>query len=272
MNQNIEYVAKKFPYTTLMTTEFYKHKHSFWEFVICVSGSSIHTVNDEKFQISAGQLLIMKPDNTHDYQISSGSNYAHYDFYTSSIDMRNACDHLAINNFEKIIKDPDPIILNLDEGTLMMFENQMAKLNSLQLNSAFEKIASIVYNSLLHIICGLIIEDLEQKNQDIPDWLATLLSNMSKPEIISGSIEDVVSLSNFSHGHLCKLFKKYMNETLVSYFTRLKLDYSTTLLKNKNLDILDVASNLGYESVSHYISVFKKYYGITPKKYRKSIM
>jgi len=42
------------------------------------------------------------------------------------------------------------------------------------------------------------------------------------------------------------------------------------LLKNTNMTIEEIASNVGYENISFFYRLFKKRYGTSPKKYKDS--
>ncbi len=268
----VEYVAKKFPYTTLMTWEFYNHKHSFWEIIICRKGSAYHFIDEEKYTFSEGDIIIMKPGNSHDYKIQDKLNYMHYDLYSDSNLMQSACDTLSEGLYENLISEKKPLKMTVDKTSLDYLESKLSKLNSMQANEQFNDLAALYHKNIIYLICGLITENTELEKSNIPLWLSTLLSQMSAPEIICGDIGDIVKLSNFSHGHLCKLFKKFTGQKLIDYFTKLKIDYATVLLKNKEMNILDISCMLGYDSFSHFIHLFKKYNGITPKQYRKKLL
>jgi AraC-like DNA-binding protein len=50
------------------------------------------------------------------------------------------------------------------------------------------------------------------------------------------------------------------------YITNQKLAQAKEMLKNQN--VTEVAYDLGYENISHFIALFKAKYGITPKQYK----
>jgi AraC-like DNA-binding protein len=269
--EKIDYVARKYPYTTLMTWEFYKHKHSFWEMIICIKGSSQHFINELRYDFGASDIIIMKPDSVHDYKISDKDNYAHYDFYSTADDMKKVCDSYASDLYEKLAGNKDALAFSLDPSALRHLEAKLNQLNSLQSNPQFDKLAANVYTTVLHIICGLISENSVSVSIAVPDWLSGLLSLMSRHDMLCGKLSAVVARSGFSHGHLCRLFKKHTGETLIDYFTKLKIDYANVLLRNNELNILDIAGMLGYDSLSYFITLFKRYNNATPKQYRKTL-
>lgn len=267
----IDYVSKKYPYTTLMSWEFYEHKHSFWETIICLKGSAAHYINGVKYMFSAGDVIIMKPDSIHNYKIISKDGYAHYDFYSSASDMRRAAEATQPSMYAAISQAKSPEKFSVSPEVLGMLESKLAQLNSIQSGAHMQELSSCVYRTVLHTLLGLLSENLIMRRSDIPEWLSILLAQMSTEEVLSGKVADVVKLSGFSHGHLCRLFKKYTGETLSKYFVKLKIDYADVLLRNANLSILSISYMLGYDSLSHFISVFKKYNGTTPQQFRKKM-
>lgn len=70
-----------------------------------------------------------------------------------------------------------------------------------------------------------------------------------------------ISESNFSHS-----FKKSMGISPQKFINQLKIEHS--LLHLKRQSVTDAAFDLGYESISHFIGLFKKTFGITPKQYQ----
>lgn len=66
----------------------------------------------------------------------------------------------------------------------------------------------------------------------------------------------------------CKLkkgFKQHYNSTIHSYITQLRMQRARKLLLDKKT-ISEVSGYLGYKSVSHFITTFKKHFGSTPKQ------
>lgn len=70
-----------------------------------------------------------------------------------------------------------------------------------------------------------------------------------------------MSESNFSH-----TFKKVYGQSPQKYINASKLEYSLELLKNDS--VTNVAFELGFENLSHFIKLFKEKYKTTPKQYQ----
>lgn len=85
---------------------------------------------------------------------------------------------------------------------------------------------------------------------------------------------DVTSLADmcgYSQYHFIREFKKILNVTPYRYIISRKLFYAKKMLKESDLDVYQIAMTVGFKSLSNFCKVFKKYEGITPKKYRKMV-
>jgi len=74
-----------------------------------------------------------------------------------------------------------------------------------------------------------------------------------------------MSLTNFS-----TIFKNATGISPNKYFTNLKLHKAKEMLKYQS--VTEVAFSLGYENISHFINIFKRNFGITPKQYSLSLV
>jgi AraC-like DNA-binding protein len=78
-------------------------------------------------------------------------------------------------------------------------------------------------------------------------------------------IEDYAALTGRSISTFNREFKKFYAVTPNKWLIEKRLEKSRELLRNTNLSVTDVSIDVGYENLSHFISAYKKRYGITPK-------
>ncbi len=81
-------------------------------------------------------------------------------------------------------------------------------------------------------------------------------------------LEEVAHFAGISPSYLSTLFKKETGETLSSYIQRTRVEEAKNMLKFTDTEFIDISNYLCFSSHSHFIAVFKKYEGITPKEYR----
>ncbi len=73
-----------------------------------------------------------------------------------------------------------------------------------------------------------------------------------------------------SKSHISHMFKKNCGMTINEYCNNLKLEDAKKLLISTNFSVTEIAYDTGFNDVSYFISLFKKKYGASPLKYRKT--
>lgn len=76
---------------------------------------------------------------------------------------------------------------------------------------------------------------------------------------------------NMTANYLSKLFKSQTGERLHDCIERLRIERAKELIKTENLNIIDIAKEVGYSSDKSFIRVFKKIEGMTPGKYKEVV-
>lgn len=81
-------------------------------------------------------------------------------------------------------------------------------------------------------------------------------------------IYDLADFVGLTSSYLCTLFKKEMNISIASFIRIKRVEAAQNLLKFSDYTSVDIGNYLAFNSHSHFISVFKKETGMTPKVYR----
>ena len=70
--------------------------------------------------------------------------------------------------------------------------------------------------------------------------------------------------------YLSRYFKEKTGENFVDYCKAAKLEKARRLLRETNMKIYEIASELGYANAQHFGTVFRENEGMTPLEYRQS--
>jgi two-component system, response regulator YesN len=118
--------------------------------------------------------------------------------------------------------------------------------------------------SFLHKAC----ECVEGKKSDtIMKRILDYICNNYNKEIKLATLSEVFGYNSI---YLGKLFKKYTGQSFNSYLDKLRIENSKRLLKEGN-KVYDVAEQVGYCHKDYFYSKFKKYVGMSPIEYKKSL-
>lgn len=82
------------------------------------------------------------------------------------------------------------------------------------------------------------------------------------------SLKDIADAGTMSIAQCNRCFNKMLNVTPYEYLIQYRLQKATNLLKDATLNVTEISEIVGFNNVTHFIQVFKKIYGISPKKYR----
>jgi len=81
-------------------------------------------------------------------------------------------------------------------------------------------------------------------------------------------MEELSRAAGMSRANLFRSFKNEFGITPLQYINRLRIDRACKYLQKGNNSVTDVCYMLGFNSISHFISLFKSLMGITPKQFQ----
>jgi len=88
-------------------------------------------------------------------------------------------------------------------------------------------------------------------------------------DILHLSVDDLSHLSGRSLSSFNRDFRAIYNMPPKRWLQEKRLNHAKMLLTNNDLSVTEVASELGYENISHFIKLFKEKYQITPKQFKQ---
>ncbi len=83
------------------------------------------------------------------------------------------------------------------------------------------------------------------------------------------TLQKLSEICAISPTYLSKLFHKEVGLTVSDYITKKRIEAAENMLRYSNYSCVEISDCLCYSSESHFIQVFKKHTGYTPKCYRE---
>lgn len=240
------------------------HRHSDWEFTSTVDGTGCNVVNGTPYDLMPGDFVLLGPQHVHQYVSDKPIQRRNVCIATEK--MQQLCFILSPDLYEKLCKSEKPIIIHLSLetfGELHQRLNKLSELESANLYSSATLVSIVVY------LLGVYVEHKSEKN--MPESILSFLQQISNPDVFSMRINDIISLSSYSHSHFIKIFKKYVGKTIIEYITDLRISYAATLLTSTDLSVITIASKVGYDNQSFFAQKFKNKYNVSPMEYRNSV-
>ncbi|MBQ3046479.1 MAG: helix-turn-helix transcriptional regulator [Clostridia bacterium] len=240
------------------------HTHAFFEFTICLSGVYNNYINGVCHTIEHGRIILLRPMDEH-YFLADVPHTSR-DIYVTVDVMKNICDSLSPTLFDKLLNQPLALDFSIPDFEMQMLESKMSYLNvtdgksDLQLKARHRNVVTSILDLWLSNINDTV---------DTPQWLSLLVSRLSTASFINKNIEEIIASTNYSHGYVCREFKRFMGKTLQDYLAETRFSYAISLLANNENSVAQVAEKLGYNATSNFIIAFRNKYGVTPAQWRK---
>lgn len=96
-------------------------------------------------------------------------------------------------------------------------------------------------------------------------------------QYVNGHYNKDLSLATLSskfflnQGYIGKLFKKHAGMGFVDYLNGIRMEKAAKLLEEGYLKTYEVCEEVGYKDLNYFYRIFKKFKGISPSEYKKTI-
>jgi AraC family transcriptional regulator len=164
----------------------------------------------------------------------------------------NRCKWVVKTELEKL--GHEVMVINLGEAELKndITDSQLAAIDQKLQEFGFELIndkSSILIEQIKTLIIELVRHPEELEKQNLSQYLSQQLH------------KDYSSLS--------KLFSEVSGITIEQYFILQKIEKAKELIVYDELNLTQIADELGYSSVAHLSNQFKKITGLTPRHFKE---
>lgn len=264
------------------------HFHNQYEIILFLSDGASLEVGNSFYQVQAGDLFLL---NNKEYHRTNGAEGKPHNRYVLMfepemlIQLAQAFGYDFSMFFER---RADYFIhkLHLDQENLKKIEHSLGNIEKNIRNKGSDESDVKLKLSILYLIAEINemyqffminqnkdnAEDTDEKQVDFKNPVLYRERIEQIKKYISAHVEDRLELDDIarefymSRYYLSHYFKRETGFTLLSYITAQKINTAKSMLK-QGLSVTDVAMKLSYNSDSHFIAVFKKNTGMTPKKY-----
>lgn len=255
------------------------HHHAEFEISYIKSGEGLYIVNDKFYDIKANDIFLFSTNEPHCITEVYGT------------------EPMVLLNFQfepRLIWSPEGNVF--DEKYLRVFldrnenfENRLSRENpaTKQIASLIEEIRTegilrhescelMIKVHLLHILVLLIRNYNYVKNVQTVSMRSLNLSNIEKAiTFINNNLECELTLevlaakANMSRTYFSTAFKRLNGIPPWDYITLKRVGLAKELLSDHSRTIMDIATSCGFNNISHFNRIFKRYTGRTPSEYRK---
>jgi len=249
---NLEYISIE-----NQTTSFPKHFHE--TFCISLIHKGIEQIDFENQSLftEAGSISITNPYEVHSNPLIDTDSYLKFDtIYIPDNVMKEVLNGLNIKFVKRQItsKKANRLFLDLKEA-LDAKDDETIEFNL----SQFVKVLKFYSQENDNEYSGLNFNSYHQISSHIE------LNIYDKISLI-----ELANIANINKFGFTKKFKVLTGMTPMNYVIMRKIFSSKTLIK-ANWELTELAYHYNFTDLAHYSKTFKRFIGISPKKYKESI-
>lgn len=238
-----------------------------------MEGKSNLILSDKTIPLEAGMLLYFRPGTPYYFDGKVKVIVLNFDLTRNQADRPNPISPSKnVESFcQELVFENDP---PEELADLILIQKAFEVENSLQeclLHYRFPTPCSDAFTSsiLKNILC-YIVQNNHKKQTELPELVQKIVLYIQQNYDHELNNEKIASELGYHSFYLNKIFKKHMGITIHQAVIHEKIQIAKHLLKETNLPINTIATEVGYSDRSQFCNAFKKYAKFTPLEYRKT--
>lgn len=248
------------------------HWHDEVEILYVLKGSASQQVNDNIFNINRGDMVIIRSQDIHSTYtlITEMTEILVVQFVTSILDSGETGISSVIDTFSRNTEIPCPVKTEIQPGSELA--DIVIRLQNEYCNKRTARELVILSDCALLIALVTRYYTVETIDKSCPinvkkslEKIFNLIDENFSRHI---SLKEAAFTASFSIPHFCRLFKQAMGMSFINYLNHYRIKKSLNLMRC-DWTITEIAHSCGFGSINSFIRTFKKYYKISPEKFRK---
>ncbi len=251
---------------------YHAHWHNAAEFTVALKDGCIYKLNDQKYELEAGDILLAWPQQIHEtiYIPSEGAMFTQF----ASVIIENNLDLVAISRFlydcKYISAKDNPELAHFIAERIYNIREIHHSLDLLSETKCKRCIYDILLAISEHVISTLkdnfSLDAASNSGWNYVHSACTFIIENSASDISQADAANYVGLSTF---YFSRLFKEYMNMSFPAYLTNIRVQTASKLLIDENISITDCAFQAGFQSTTAFNKAFHDIIGYSPREFRK---
>ncbi len=243
--------------------------HSFPEIFFLDKGEHRINLDGYEYPIHEGQMIIYAPNSYHASAVQSDSSASIISFDVESSSLYMIYNQIITlnENERRAFKDIFELAskcfnTNVAYGTVLRegvgeYELQRIKL----------KLEVFLTDLIISVKAGN--RHSSARGETLDSDYASVVAFMRKNIANRLTLNEIAEGCLISVSKLKMLFRERSGIPPISYFIKLKIEEAKRLIRLEEMNISEISSALGFESIHYFSRLFKKTEGLSPSEYKK---
>lgn len=232
------------------------HWHEFYELELVIDGAGSYTIDGTDYEIRSGALFFMCPVSFHQVHFTKDTRLINIMFRPE------LCDTTLLF---RLFSKKTHLSVHLVEDTASFLRTLCREITAEIKNEAYA-------TALLNCVCQKLLQsDVREDNHPVLPMQKAMLyiQNHFKHNI---TLTEAAAVAGLSPNYFSEQFHQYTDTTFKAYVNNLRFSYAEKLLLYTTLSITEICFECGFNDYSHFLSAFRKQFGVTPTQYRKRML
>jgi len=238
------------------------HHHDYAEIFWVEDGSGWHHINKQKVKLSPGHIVMMRPGDMHTFSSSSsGLTIMNVAFSTETL-------HLFQKRYFPNSNQYFWTISHVPYKTWVP-HHLLQRISSRAEQVVPKKRSNMQLDSFLLFVFRLLTEHQRYSpDENIPTWLVNANQKFNTPELLKSGPQGFAQLCERSLDHVNRVVKRHHNKSLTDLVNEHRMNFAAQQLTITGIPIKTICQDCGFQNLSYFYKVFKKYYHLTPSHFR----
>jgi AraC family L-rhamnose operon transcriptional activator RhaR/AraC family L-rhamnose operon regulatory protein RhaS len=256
-----------------------EHFHyDFYELVIVLNGTATHIINSEESFIKKGDVFVFNEEVSHGYKDPQDFKIINIMYKPERMidvgnDIKKSPGYQALFVLEPFYRKDHRFsnTLSLSISGLEYVAELGANIDE-EYKGKRQGYQTMIYAYFMEMVVYLSRQyDIQTEHaQNNFIHLAKAVSFIEDHYLNSIKLEELADKASLSVRHFNRIFKENYRTTPIDYIIKLRLEHACFLLRKSESGITEIAAQSGFDDSNYFTRQFKKYFGITPKDYRKN--
>ena len=244
------------------------HWHIEYEVIRVLKGELLMTIGEDEFTAKSGDIIFIKGGLLH----GGIPKNCLYECIVYNLDSLMTASPASERLLKKVSSNSIEIYDHFPSGdrellriTDRMFGHMKTRAEGHELTviGAFYEFFGYILEHTLHKEAKSITAKDGQRIEHLKNVIATIEEHYD--ECIT--LDDLARAAGMNSKYFCRYFREMTHRTPIDYLNYYRIEQACFKLATSNNSVAEIGMSCGFNDESYFIKTFKKYKGVTPKKY-----
>lgn len=250
------------------------HWHMEYEIDLVVRGSVTLTLNESQVHAEAGDIIFIRDGVVHGGHPETTDTI--YDCIVFDMKKMLAGSHTFQDRIEDVLKHvtlinkylpaSTPDIPRLIQHLFRSMKEEHTGYELVVTGLLYTFFGFIFQQGLYHEAASLPLREHRRKRiTQLKQTFQLIDSQYQQPLTLT----DLARAANLSPNYFCRFFQKITHHSPIDYLNRYRIEMACLKLTHTNDSITEIAFSCGFNDVSYFIRLFRRYKETSPRKYKQ---